>query len=143
LAQTDEVNCFDVCTTNDTVAVGTSSGAVHLISKSFTGTINNLSSPLQYQGEPSDKTEKVDSPRRSSDFLGSDKYWGRTKPLIDLRLFNDAQRIDGIAFARNDRNLMPNMVQILANAGAAKATAKESFGIEKSDTLTFRPGIFG
>ncbi len=57
--------------------------------------------------------EPRDGSSRSSDWLGDDRYWDRTRPLTDARLQAAAQVVDGIGYARNDRGILPNQVHIL------------------------------
>lgn len=139
MIQNDEVLCFDVSPTNNVIAVGSVSGAVRFFSKDCETFINNSSSPLPYPddilmvnggkgggGGGKEEGGGIEL-EKCSDNLGSDKYWGRTKPVTNVKLLSNAKDTDdGLVFSRNDRALLPNMVQVLAPSGITKSSSSSS-----------------
>lgn len=99
------------------LAYGTVMGMVNLISCNETS--NSALRKTSYDSvglsypEESYLVDPRSGPSRSSDWLGDDRYWGRTRPLTDARLLATAQVIDGIGYARNDRGILPNQVHIV------------------------------
>lgn len=117
LPQNDDVLCFDVAPNNSMLAYGTVMGMVNLISCNEAS--NSSSRKTSYDSvslsypEESYPVDPRNGPSRSSDWLGDDRHWGRTRPLTDVRLLAAAQVIDGIGYARNDRGILPNQVHIV------------------------------
>lgn len=102
-----------------------------------------MSIPLTY---PSTISAKVDNLQEKapkfSDNVGNDKYWGRTKPLFDKRLYEQVNRVGGLGFVRNDRGIIPNTVHLVASAGMATVSLQGSLSKTRCD-IYYRSYRFG
>lgn len=125
------MSCFDIATTNGTLAIGMASGGIQILQNSSNIAINNASSPLQYPDIQPRKLElSFDTLMElfSTD-LGSDIHWGGTRAYFDHRLKSLVQYVDGIGFVKNDRGLTPNTVHLTTSSGSGLSSRKESFGM--------------
>ncbi|PJF18759.1 PAB-dependent poly(A)-specific ribonuclease subunit PAN2 [Paramicrosporidium saccamoebae] len=122
------------------IATGSMSGSVQILQKGDAApSINNMSIPLSYPSAGSVKVEnRREEALKFSDNVGSDKYWGRTKPVFDNRLYSLAQRVGGLGFVRNDRGVIPNTVHLVASAGMATASLQgslESLNVSSENSI--------
>jgi hypothetical protein len=135
LSPADDVLCFDVSPNRELVAYGTVMGSVNILcSTSTAGAVSTTTTvgtvSLRYPGDADYGATDRDrwsattvSPgrSRSSDWLGDARYWNRTRPLLDRRLLASSQIVDGIGYARNDRGILPNQVEIIPPSSSSHA----------------------
>lgn len=114
------------------LAYGTMNGTLNIISKevplmkNFSRVVQNL----RYPGDTASAYQEV-LKNNSSDWIGDGRFWGRTKPVIDMRLLNSSQGIDGLFYSRNDRGILPNQVHVFNHTSASLSMA-ESYGIRNT-----------